>query len=1084
VIGREAEGSGALSGDSQLSRRHARVTETAGRLVIEDLGSTNGTLVNGRRIEAATELRNGDSVAVGGSTLEVDGIREPQVTAARPAPDVTAARPRPGAVSPPSLKAVAGPAEGTVIPLAGDELVIGREAKGPGALSGDSELSRRHARVSETAGRLVIEDLGSTNGTFVNGRRIEAPTDLSPRDTIELGATTLRVEAARGVSVTALRPAEPDVTAARPVAEPAAPAQPPPAHRTPAAGVALRVVAGMAAGATIPLGGEPVVLGRAEAGEGTLGGDPELSRRHVQISMADGRVMIEDLGSANGTFVNGRRIPAPTLVEPGDAIWVGTSTLVVTTPDAPAPEVPPAEPPPPSVESGLLSRFAEVSHRYPKRILAIVGVFFVIAVAIGAPVTGLLQAADPFNDSGAESVKTNERIAAATGEEPGAQMIALVTSGQTVGAATTRKQVKDLAAKIRKQPKVNRVATFYATRSKALVSRDRRQTYVAVFLEHGPDSDLEDAAIAIQKKVEDKPRVIVGGPSIAGAELGDQVGEDIGKAEGLAFPILFVLSLFVFRGVVAALMPLFVGALTVFTTFFVLRWINEIVPMSVFALNIVIALGLGLAIDYSLFVVSRYREELAKVGKGRRGLGAYGAVANSEAGDTFAGTESEALRRTLYTAGRTILYSSITVAIALATLCVFPQPFLYSMGIGGAVTALLAVTVTLIALPALLAVLGPRINAGAPKRWRDAAERTARQGDEGPWYRLAHAIMRRPGRVAAISAAFLILLGIPALGIKFTGVDASSIPKDLSSRKVDDALSKNFSVNPSNQITVLAEAPRTERKRVNSLATKLRGLPGAEKSGASPQPLKGKLWTFDVLPSGAALDDRTLDLTKRIRATDRPFPVTASGATAAFIDEKAKISSLLPMVGIILCATTALVLFLMTGSVILPIKSLLMNALSLSAAFGLLVLIFQKGNLEGVLGFQSQGAIELSQPVLLFAVAFGLATDYAVFLLTRIREARMAGASETDSVAIGLERTGRIVTQAALLFCVAIGAFATSSVIFIKEVGVGTALAVIIDATIIRAFLVPSLMALLGARNWWAPRPLRWLHNKVGLSEG
>ena len=345
--------------------------------------------------------------------------------------------------------------------------------------------------------------------------------------------------------------------------------------------------------------------------------------------------------------------------------------------------------------------------------------------------------------------------------------------------------------------------------------------------------------------------------------------------------------------------------------------------------------------------------------------------------------------------------------------------------------------------------------------------------------------MKRPATIAVVSAAFLILLGLPVLGIKFTGVDVTAVPKALSSRQVDDTLKARFPANPTaGQITVLAKAPRSAKARIESYARDLRRRPGASRRVAlAPEALKGGLWTIPVIPSGDALDERSLDLVRSIREGRNPFPVTVTGDAATFLDQKSAINAHLPPALLFLSATTVIVLFLMTGSVILPIKSLIMNFLSLSAAFGLLVLIFQKGNLEGVLGFDSPGALEISQPVLLFAIAFGLSTDYAVFLLTRIKEARTSGESERDAVAFGLERTGRIVTQAALLFCIAIGAFATSSVIFIKEVGVGTALAVILDATIIRALLVPSLMALLGAVNWWAPGPLRRLHNKIGLSE-
>jgi RND superfamily putative drug exporter len=345
--------------------------------------------------------------------------------------------------------------------------------------------------------------------------------------------------------------------------------------------------------------------------------------------------------------------------------------------------------------------------------------------------------------------------------------------------------------------------------------------------------------------------------------------------------------------------------------------------------------------------------------------------------------------------------------------------------------------------------------------------------------------MKRPATVAVVSAGFLILVGLPALGLKFTGVDITAVPKSLSARQVDDDLRANFPPNPSSgAITALVKAPRSAAAKVTAFQKDLLKRPQIDpKFDHKPEPLKNNLWEIVVLPKGTPLSSSALQLVKNIRAGPNPLPVSLTGDGATFVDQKESIAAHLPLALLILCATTLVVLFLMTGSVILPLKSLVMNFLSLSAAFGLLVLIFQKGNLEGMLGFDSQGALELSQPVLLFAIAFGLATDYAVFLLTRIKEARTAGASETDSVAIGLERTGRIVTQAALLFCIAIGAFATSSVIFIKEVGVGTALAVIIDATIIRGLLVPSLMALLGARNWWAPAPLRRLHEKIGLSE-
>jgi uncharacterized membrane protein YdfJ with MMPL/SSD domain len=738
----------------------------------------------------------------------------------------------------------------------------------------------------------------------------------------------------------------------------------------------------------------------------------------------------------------------------------------------------PVEPPPPSKKSGLLSWLAGLSGQHPGRILAGIGVFFVIAVALGAPVAGMMHANDPFNDHSSQSVVVNRLIGDATGERSVPQVIALVTPPGGVSAQGSRALVASVAAALRQDPTVVRTLTYYSTGSRAFVSRNGRSTYVAAFFKKVSDNDASNAAKRLLERVQKPPAVLLGGPAISGQQLGSEVGKDLGKAEGLAFPILFILSLFVFRGVVAALMPLFVGAITVMSTFLVLRIVNSFVSLSQFALNIVIGLGLGLAIDYSLFVVSRYREERVKIA--REGASA----------EQIASAEHEALSRAIYTAGRTISYSSVTVALALASLCVIPTPFMFSMGLGGAITALVAVTVALLALPALLAVLGPRINSLAPARWQRAAERTATQQQEGPWYRLSQAVMKRPVPIATVCVVVLLALGLPFTGIKFIGVDASGVPKGQSARTVDDALLSEYPTDSSSQITALVKAPASAGAQIAALAAQVRGLPGALPAGGPPTALRGGYWTFAVLPAQRPLAATTIALVKDIRATPGPTlptggapTIQASGNTAQFLDQKATISSLLPVVAIILCVLTFMVLFLMTGSVILPLKSLVMTFLSLSAAFGVLVLIFQDGHLQGLLGFQSLHAIDISQPILIFAVAFGLSSDYTVFLLTRIKEARDAGHPNKESVAIGLERTGRIVTQAAVLFCVAIGAFATSSIVFIKEVGVGIAVAVLIDATIIRALLVPSLMALLGERNWWAPAPLRRLHERIGLSE-
>ncbi|MGH2970029.1 MAG: MMPL family transporter, partial [Solirubrobacteraceae bacterium] len=371
----------------------------------------------------------------------------------------------------------------------------------------------------------------------------------------------------------------------------------------------------------------------------------------------------------------------------------------------------------------------------------------------------------------------------------------------------------------------------------------------------------------------------------------------------------------------------------------------------------------------------------------------------------------------------------------------------------------------------------------SPRGWQLAMHRDASQVRAGGWYRLSQAVMRRPAPIAAGAAVLLIALGLPFLRIDFTGVDASVLPTERSARVVDDALRTEFPPGPTSPVIVVAGAGESGRAAgaVGAYAQELALLDGV--AAVAPPEQAGGLWRVDVVPEGGELSEWSQQLVEDVRAVDAPFPVEVGGGTAGFVDQQSSLGHSLPLALAVLATTTLVILFLMTGSVVLPVKALLMNLLTLSAAFGLLVLIFQDGRFEGLLAYDSQGALESTQPILLFAVAFGLSTDYGVFLLTRIKEARDAGLGDREAVAVGLERTGRIVTYAALLFCIAIGAFATSQIIFIKEVGVGTALAVLIDAFLVRALLVPSLMALLGHWNWWAPRPLARLHARLGLRE-
>ena len=698
----------------------------------------------------------------------------------------------------------------------------------------------------------------------------------------------------------------------------------------------------------------------------------------------------------------------------------------------------------------MFQALASLADRHRRAVLLVSVLLF---AAAGYPGAGVADKLDPYGaeDPDTESVRAEERLEKAGYRET--DVIVLIEGADPRTEEGTAR-IAELTRDLRRNDDVASITGFTETGSEAFVSRDGDSTYLAIGLEPTSDQERQDAADRVAASLEDEPDVLVGGISVASAQVNEQVESDLQRAELYAFPILFLLSLLFFRSLVAALLPLLVGGLAIVSTFFMLSAVSEVTSVSIFALNLVTGLGLGLAIDYSLFMVSRYREEIARTGPGL-----------------------EAMRTTMATAGRTVLFSSLTVSAALASLLVFPQRFLYSMGLGGAIVALIAAAISLIVLPAVLALLGKRVNALAPAFLQRRAEREASNTQEGFWYRLSQLVMRFPARIAIASAVLLIALGIPFFSIEFTRVDPQVLPEESSANAVDDAIQSEFPPYRDTPVQLLVEDGKQaaddavrEAKQLDAVATV-----------NPPERLEDGVWVVEVISGSEPLSQESQDLVAELRELEGGALV--SGDSAGYVDLQESLADHLPLMLAIVATTTFVILFLMTGSVVLPIKQLLMNLLGLSAMYGILVLIFQDGRFEGLLSYESQGALEITQPLFLFAVAFGLSTDYGVFLLARIMEARDGGASDRDAVAIGLERTGRIVTAAALLFAIAIGAFVTSEMIFIKQLGLGTALAVLIDATIVRALLVPSLMALLGRWNWWAPRPLRRLHERIGWSE-
>lgn len=701
----------------------------------------------------------------------------------------------------------------------------------------------------------------------------------------------------------------------------------------------------------------------------------------------------------------------------------------------------------------MFDRIAKLANNRAWFVAGFALAFMLVAGAFGGSVSSQLHQGG-FTNPNSESEAASQALAAATGSRADRDVIALVKVGSITSGAGSA-EVRRVAGVIAADPAISATTDFFATHDPSLVSKDGSETLVVGLFKRGADDDaIAASATRLEAKFKSDPAVTLGGVGTTFAEVQANVQADLAKAESLAFPILFVLMLWVFRGVVAAALPLLVGGITVLGTFLGLRLVNVETPLSIFALNLATGLGLGLSIDYSLFMVSRFREELEG-----------GASVN------------EAVSTTVKTAGRTIFFSSLTVAAALAALMVFPLNFLFSMGVAGVIVVAIASSTALLVLPAVLRILGTRVNALAPRRWQ-RAESTSR----GFWYSLSRSVMRRPVVFAVLSAAFLIALGAPFLSIKFSWVDATTLPSSVSAHVVDTAIKTSFPGQIGAPAVVVVKAPAQDASQVTTMAADVRRVAGVQ-AVAPPRYEGHDVWRIDASLGNSPYEQPALNAVKGIRALPSSLPLQVSGLSASFLDLQKGLLDSLPIAAALVALTTLVILFLMTGSAILPVKSVLMNLLTMSATFGALVFVFQDGHLQSLLRFTSVGSLEQTQPVLLFALIFGLSTDYSVFLLSRIKEAYDSRLPNSEAVALGLQRTGRIVTAAALLLSIAIGAFATSNIVFMKELGIGTVVGVLVDAFVVRALLVPALMGILGEWNWWAPGLLRRLHNRIGVSE-
>jgi RND superfamily putative drug exporter len=696
----------------------------------------------------------------------------------------------------------------------------------------------------------------------------------------------------------------------------------------------------------------------------------------------------------------------------------------------------------------MLNFLTKRTTAHPKRVILSVAVLVVFAAVVGGPVFGLLQTEGGFTDADSDSNVAVLEAERASGVGATPEVIALLESDTPLTTPAGRAQMAEVAGELGSVPGVASVASAIegGPASGQFVSTDGRSTFLAATL--SADADGDEVLAALDDRFSGREEITLGGSLLAGEQLGEQISKDLSRAETLAFPLLILLSFIFFRGLRAALMPLIVGITTILVTFLVLRGINELDPLSIFSVNLVIGLGLGLAIDYTLFLLKRYREELERSGPG---------VA--------------AVRDTMATAGRTVAFSAATVALALATLTVFPLNFLQSMGIGGAAVAIVAALASLTLAPAFFTL------------WNVKLKARERGGAHDRWYRIAGRVMSRPGTIAAVTAIVMIVLTIPALRAAWTPVDVGSVPEGLSSRTVGDALAADFPGQNSSPVLLVARGGAGDRQQVEELAARVSATDGIA-SVQPPRYLGSSTWKIEAVAEGDAAGEAARGAVEAIRGTPASLPVLVGGEAASFIDQQEGIGERMPLAIALLAGLTFVVLWLMTGSLLLPLKALLMNALTVGSTLGLLTLIFQDGRFEGLLDYTGEGGIEPTDFLVTATLVFALSTDYGVFLLGRIKEAHDAGLENREAVATGLASTGAVVTAAAVLLAVAIGAFVTSEVLFIKQIGVGVAIGVLIDALIVRALLVPSLMALMGPWNWWSPKPLRRLHDRIGLKEG
>ena len=736
----------------------------------------------------------------------------------------------------------------------------------------------------------------------------------------------------------------------------------------------------------------------------------------------------------------------------------------------------------------MLQRIALMAIAAPRRIIAIALLVMVACGIFGIPVAKHLSAGG-FQDPTSESAHATKLLVAKFGQGDMELLISVTSDGGAL-APVARAAGTDIVGQLKASPYVAEVTSAWTApppAAPALISKDGKTGLIVAGITGGESGAQQHAKELTDRLVHNRDGVTVraGGEAMTYVQINGQSEKDLLTMESIAIPLSFIVLVWVFGGLISAALPLVVGGFAILGSMAVLRAMTLVTDVSIFAMNLTIAMGLALAIDYTLLIISRYRDELA------------------EGAD-----RDRALVRTMATAGRTVLFSAMTVALSMVAMVLFPMYFLKSFAYAGIAVVVFAAVAAIVVAPAAMALLGDRLDsldARRLARWVFSRPDPVRKPiEQNFWYRSTKLVMRRAIPIGGAVIALLLVLGAPFLGIKWGFPDDRVLPQTLSTRQVGDELRTNFAVDSARNVSiVIPDVNGVTPGDLDRYAASLSQVPdvssvsapgGTFVAGRQVGPpsaatgLKDGSAFLTVASTAPLFTDASETQLDRLRAVTPPDGQRAQLTGVAQInrDSSQAITSRLPMVLGIIAAITFVLLFLLTGSVVLPLKALVLNVLSLTAAFGALVWIFQEGHV-GALGTTPTGTLVANMPVLLFCIAFGLSMDYEVFLVSRIREywvkSRKTRADNDESVALGLARTGRVVTAAALLMAISFAALIAAQVAFMRMFGLGLTLAVLADATLVRMILVPAFMHVLGRWNWWAPKPLARLHERIGISE-